>query len=545
MLALDWEAAFSGGPQVAGGKGWNLGRLHRYGFAVPRGGVLSCEGYRLFLKHPDLQNVFPKAARLQPDALVTPEGAAVLEQVRNAILAAPMPAALAGETHAFLAAAGLLETPVAVRSSATAEDSATASFAGIHQSYLNLTGLPAVLEAVKRCYASLWTPQAVVYRRKMGLADDAVAAAVVILAMVPARAAGVAFTCDPRTGRRDRFAISAAPGLGEAVVSGATEPDEFAVDITQYPPRILSRKAGRKIRMSVPLEGGGTELVAVPDEAARQTALTDAQVQELALLGARVQDALGHGQQPQDIEWAHDGQQFWLVQARPITSLLEPSCDAIAGQPVVWSNANLRDVMPGVVSSMNWSFMRSAMDVLLGTPLRAVGYSYGGITWVRLFEGRAYFNLSAMQYAYWDALGMAPKEFNQILGGHQPEIALPPSTRQETMRRHLSRLRLIGQTLGALKRAPAEFRRWWAWAEQAENEPYDTWSDEQCLQRSIEMKAIMEEYTPLFQLINGGAGGLHQELIHELEPAFGERAPGLVNAMLAGSTGSTSAEQGE
>jgi rifampicin phosphotransferase len=547
VLLLNWDAACAAGPTAAGGKGWNLGRLHRYGFAVPRGGVVGAEAYRRYLQHPDLHDLLAQVGRLAPDDLTTPESGALLAALREAMVAAPLPAAVAGELHGFLMEAGLLHTPVAVRSSATAEDSATASFAGIHQSYLNVTGLPAVTDALKRCYASLWTPQALVYRRKLGLPDERVAAAVVVLEMVTAQAAGVCFTCDPRTGSRDRFAISAAPGLGEAVVSGATEPDEYQVGMDQYPPPLLSRNLGRKIRMSVARKDEGTELVDVAPEAAAKPALTAQQVLELALLAARVQDALGQGAQPQDIEWAHDGRQFWLLQARPVTSLPEPTFPAIAGQPVVWSNANLRDVVPGVLSAMTWSFTRGAMDILMGTQLRAVGYEYhaGGINWIRLFEGRAYFNLSAMQYAFWDAFGIAPGDFNQMLGGHQPEIALPSSTWKDQVRREIDRLRLVGKTLAALKHAPAEFKRQWAWAEQAEIEPYDQWSNRQCLDRSLELRAITEAYIPLFQLVNGGAGGIHQELIKLLTPAFGRRAPGLVNAMLAGSKGITSAEQGE
>jgi pyruvate,water dikinase len=563
MLLFDWATAVAAGPARAGGKGWNLGRLHRYGFPVPAGGVVSSEAYQQFMRHPDLQEALHGLDRLTAaeaaalgttatrDADTTQgtaaqDAAARLERLRAAILATPLPPALAGELHAFLIEAGLLHIPVAVRSSASAEDSATASFAGIHQSFLNVTGLPAVVDALRGCYASLWTPQALAYRRRLGLPDESVAAAVVILAMVPARAAGVCFTCDPRTGRRDWFAVSASPGLGEAVVSGATEPDEYLVSLQEYPPRIMSRQIGRKIRVSVALPAGGTALQDATAEEAALPALTDAQVQELALLAGRVQDALGHMDQPQDIEWAHDGEQFWLVQARPVTTLPAPTFAPVADQPVCWSNANLRDVMPGVVSELNWSFVRAGMDTLLAAPLRAGAYDYeGGMTWVRLFEGRAYFNISAMQWAYYDALGMTPREFNQVLGGHQPELDLPPSTLAQRGARSLRRLRMIAATLATLRQAPAIFERWRAWADEAERQPYDTWSDRQLLDQSLKMKAVMEEYMPQFQLINSGAGGTHSELIKVLTPLFGDRAPGLVNAMLAGAADLTSAEQGE
>jgi rifampicin phosphotransferase len=546
LVLLDWASAAAAGASLAGGKGWNLGRLDRYGLPVPAGGVVSSEAYRLFLRHPDLQEPLQGLSRLTAAEAAAPDTAPKLARLREAILAVPLPSAVVGELHAFLTERGLLHTPVAVRSSATAEDSATASFAGIHQSFLNLGGLPAIADALRGCYASLWTPQALVYRRKLGLSDESVAAAVVILAMVPAQAAGVCFTCDPRTGRRDWFAVSAAPGLGEALVSGAVEPDEYLINLQEYPPRIESRTVGRKIRVTVPLPDGGTALRESSPEEAALPALTDAQLQDLTLLAGRVQDALGHMEQPQDIEWAHDGERFWLLQARPVTTLPAPTFAAVADQPVCWSNANLRDVLPGVASELNWSFIRSGMDTLLAAPLKAAAYSYaGGMTWVRLFEGRAYFNISAMQWAYYDAVGMTPGEFNQVLGGHQPEIALPPSSLAQRTARSLRRLRMIGVTLKTLRQAPAIFRRWWAWAEEAEQQEYDRWSNRQLLEQSLKVKAIMAEYMPQFQMFNSGAGGIHGELIKALTPAFGERAPGLVNAMLAGAAGLTSAEQGE
>ncbi|HYF91758.1 MAG TPA: PEP/pyruvate-binding domain-containing protein [Symbiobacteriaceae bacterium] len=545
MLLFDWVAACATGPVEAGGKGWNLGRLHRYGFPVPAGGVVSAEGYRRFMSHPELAAATADLGRLCAAEAVEPEAAAALKRLRGQILATPLPPDLAAELSAFLATAGLHDRPVAVRSSATAEDSATASFAGIHQSFLNVTGAAAVVEAVKGCYASLWTPRAVAYRRRLKLSDEAVAAAVVILAMVNAQAAGVCFTCDPRTGRRDRFAVSASPGLGEALVSGAADPDEYMVDVARYPPDILSRRIAHKVRISVPKAGGGTELITILPANAGEPALANKEVIRLALLAARVHDALGDMDRPQDIEWAHDGKQFWLLQARPVTHLPEPSFPAIAGQPVIWSNANLRDVVPGVMSTLNWSFLRHGMEILLTTPLKDAGWLYeGGINWIRLFRGRAYFNLTAMHWAFFDALGMNPAEFNQVIGGHQPESALPAPTFSDRTARELRRLRTIRQTFRTMKAAPALFLRYFSWAEQAEALPMDTWTQDQFLRFYREASDRMYGFMPQFQTLNGAAGAFHSELIKMLRPAFGDRAPGLVNAMLAGSQGITSAEQG-
>src|ERR1035437_5340357 len=172
---LNWQEAYAAGPAVCGGKGYNLARLARYGFRVPRGGVL-------------------------------PAGAPLSEIGHG------------------LERLGLLEARVAVRSSATGEDSARASFAGMHRSFLNVSGAAAVEQAAQGCIDSLGTPQAIAYRRRMGFRDEEVQCAVVVCQMVDARCAGVAFSCDPATGRRDLILIDAAEGLGEAVVSGRVNP---------------------------------------------------------------------------------------------------------------------------------------------------------------------------------------------------------------------------------------------------------------------------------------------------------------------------------
>src|ERR1035438_655391 len=175
---LDWQEAYQAGPAVSGGKGYNLARLARYGFRVPRGGVL------------------------------------------------PAGAALSGIGRG-LERVGLLAATVAVRSSATGEDSARASFAGMHRSFLNVSGVEAVEQAAQGCIDSLGTPQAIAYRRRMGFRDEEVQCAVVVCEMVDARCAGVAFSCDPATGRRDLILIDAAEGLGEAVVSGRVNPQRI------------------------------------------------------------------------------------------------------------------------------------------------------------------------------------------------------------------------------------------------------------------------------------------------------------------------------
>src|SRR5690606_18320802 len=205
--------------------------------------------------------------------------------------------------------------PVAVRSSATAEDLPHASFAGQQDTYLNVTGAQAVLDAVRRCWASLWTDRAVAYREANGVDHAGVSLAVVVQEMVDARMAGVMFTANPVTGTRHEAVIDAAPGLGEAVVSGAVNPDRFVAGTRTG--EIRERQAGDKRLLIRALPGGGTERLDLSPQDG--LCLTDDQVRELAALGAKVEDHYGA---PQDTEWAIDTHgRLWLTQSRPITTL--------------------------------------------------------------------------------------------------------------------------------------------------------------------------------------------------------------------------------
>src|SRR6185312_14708360 len=189
------------------------------------------------------------------------------------------------------------DIPVAVRSSATAEDLPFASFAGQQDTYLNIVGGAAVLDAVRRCWASLWTDRAVAYRATNGIDHRTVRLAVVIQRMVDASVAGVLFTANSVTGRRKQAVIDASPGLGEAVVSGAVNPDHFVVNTDSGD--IVSRRLGDKRLAVRALPGGGTERVAQPDGGDR-ACVTDDEVRALASLGDRVEALYGA---PQDIEW--------------------------------------------------------------------------------------------------------------------------------------------------------------------------------------------------------------------------------------------------
>ncbi len=298
---------------LVGGKASNLGELVSAGLPVPDGFCLTTDAYRLATESEALIDVHRALQSTPADQL--PDLAALAGQARELIRGADIPPGIAAAVGEAYAALGH-DVPVAVRSSATAEDLPFASFAGQQDTYLNVVGSAAVLDAVRNCWASLWTDRAVTYRANRGIDPATVALAVVIQRMVDAAAAGVMFTANPLTGRRQQAVIDASPGLGEAVVSGAVNPDHFVVDSGTG--QVLERRLGDKRIMVRPLPGGGTETVDVPGAGA-SACLTDAQATGLAALGRRTELHFGS---PQDTEWAvdHDGK-LWLTQSRPITTL--------------------------------------------------------------------------------------------------------------------------------------------------------------------------------------------------------------------------------
>ncbi len=296
-----------------GGKAANLGELARAGLPVPAGFCLTTRAYLDATASPALADVHRALAATAPDDLA--ELAALAAKARALVLDSDVPAGIDAAVRAAYAELGA-DTAVAVRSSATAEDLPFASFAGQQDTFLNVVGADAVLAAVRRCWASLWTDRAVTYRAVQGIEPAAVSLAVVVQRMVDAAVAGVLFTANPVTGRRHEAVIDASQGLGEAVVSGAVNPDHFVLDSATG--RILERRLGDKGMLIRPLPGGGTERVAQPG-AGLTPSLDDAQLASLELLGRRAEVHFGS---PQDLEWAigQDGA-VWLTQSRPITTL--------------------------------------------------------------------------------------------------------------------------------------------------------------------------------------------------------------------------------
>jgi pyruvate,water dikinase len=298
---------------LVGGKGANLGELSRIeGIRVPDGFCVTTDAFqRIMAEAPSIDDFLDRLSRLKPDDLrairtLSAETRRVLERVAipddlEAAIRGPL--ARLGEHAAY-----------AVRSSATAEDLPTASFAGQQDSYLNVIGPAAILQHIRQCWASLFTERAVTYRLRNGFDHRKVHMAVVVQQMVFPQAAGILFTADPVTSNRKITYVEAGWGLGEALVSGLVNPDTYKVRDGD----IVAKAVAAKQRAIHASPGGGTQERAIEPERQELPALLDAQVVRLARLGRRIEAHFGR---PQDIEWCLVDDGFQVVQSRPITTL--------------------------------------------------------------------------------------------------------------------------------------------------------------------------------------------------------------------------------
>ena len=314
------------GLETVGGKGRSLVRLVGAGYAVPPGFVVAIGAYRRFVADHGLENRILELARpAVVNGMVSFEGASA--DIRRLFEAVDLPAeSVAVIARAYAGLASGDDPAVAVRSSANAEDLPDASFAGQQETFLNVRGAQAVATAVKDCWASLWTPQAMNYRHEMGIDPGGVAMAVVVQVMVRADVSGILFTANPATGERGEMIVNASFGLGEAVVGGEVTPDTFVIDRETLAPK--ETVVGAKDRMVVPEAGLGTRIEAVPADRQGSASLPEQRLSELAAIAVEVERTFDGV--PQDIEWAYgsgaanSAARFWVLQSRPITKLPAP-----------------------------------------------------------------------------------------------------------------------------------------------------------------------------------------------------------------------------
>ena len=369
----------------AGGKAVNLSKLTRGGLPVPDGFCLTTDAFQRFMDGIDGTGLAAELERGDPsDADGRASRAALL---RARIEAAPIPdeieAALLGAWQGILHGA-----PCAVRSSATVEDLGAASSAGQYDSILHVRERDRLLHAVRQCWASLFSDRAVVYRARNGLGDQRVCMAVFVQRMVAAEAAGVLFTLNPLAAHTDDILIEASYGLGEAVVSGRVTPDRLVVSRT--PLRVTERTVSSKSLEITLDERGGVREQAVAPERAAAAALPDEAAERLARFALTAEHLLGG---PQDLEWALAGAQVFVLQSRPITRSAPPTA---SDDRQVWTNMNVGEILPDVVSPLTWSIIQRTVQPLFARLLAAFGLDLEQTPLLGLMGGRVYFNLNTV-----------------------------------------------------------------------------------------------------------------------------------------------------
>jgi pyruvate,water dikinase len=299
---------------LAGGKGANLGDMVQAGLPVPPGFVITAPAYRQVMQHADLENRISDLL-LDLDRSVCSQLQRVEPLIRNLFTDVPIPAEMEEAIVSCYRQLGE-DVPVAVRSSATAEDLAGASFAGQQETLLNVVGAEALLRAVRRCWSSLFTSQAIFYRCQRGFDDRQVSMAVVVQKMIASEKSGVSFTVDPVLRNHYQMVIEGVWGLGEGVVSGQITPDHYKLDRETY--EITFEFVPDKKIMFCQDGLNGVLVQPVPVERVAARVLTADELQRLVDLGNQVEAHFGC---PQDIEWAVEDGILYLLQSRPITCL--------------------------------------------------------------------------------------------------------------------------------------------------------------------------------------------------------------------------------
>ncbi len=315
-LIVDLKDVSASDLPLVGGKAGKLGELIRQGLPVPPGFVVTTEAYQAFVDATELATEIPAAlATIDPARPETSEAAS--QRIRAGFERAPFPAGLRDTlTEAYERFAKDHRVRFsAVRSSATAEDLEGASFAGLQDTYLNVTGVDAILIAVRKCWGSLFTPRVLVYRQRKGFDHASVRLAVLVQKMVDATVSGILFTRDPNTGE-NHMIVEAGWGLGEAVVGGEVTPDHYVVDgATQ---KVVHKQISEQRVRLVRAEQGGNRREEIPADQRNAQKLSDHRLQRLVSLARLIES---HYRRPMDVEWCGDADALYIVQARPVTTI--------------------------------------------------------------------------------------------------------------------------------------------------------------------------------------------------------------------------------
>ena len=403
--------------EVVGGKGKSLAAMLRAGLPIPAGFHVTISAYQRFVEHNDIARaILELATPVVVGARASFETPST--RVMKLFERGEIPSDIADEVANAYAA--LDRDKVAVRSSANAEDLPNLSFAGQQETYLNVYGHDDLLIAVKNCWASLWTTQALSYRHEMDVDQSAVAMAVIIQAMVPADVSGILFTANPATGQRDQAIVNCSYGLGEAVVGGQVTPDTFVLDKASL--ELKETVLGSKEQMIVSRSTQGTHVQQVPREQRDTSSLSENSLKDLVSLAKEVEQCFVG--QPQDIEWAIYEGEIWLLQSRPITHLPEPPPKEVTWPMIPGAQLLKRQVAENMPDPLSPLFEDLYLRAIFDTQTWPDGWEWNGRltkNWMKNFVVT-----TVNGYAYQPIYHDSGKDWERFMVEHRKKQAALP-----------------------------------------------------------------------------------------------------------------------
>ncbi len=520
-------------PSLVGGKALGLARLLAGGFPVPAGLCITTEAYEHALRTPgfsptkewqtalhssvaERQRILSRSHTIIRDCAINELTAQIIEQIR------------------------LLDLPLsglwAVRSSATNEDGARASFAGVYRTRLGVS-LEEMGSAVKDLWLSIWDERVLNYHATSGLNETPPAMAIVIQPLLEASAAGVAYSIHPLTGRATQVMVNAVAGLGAALVDGSATPDQYVVEMAEngQPTRVSQRtNAGQTQALRV--TGQGLCEVPLPDEVVGRAALSDDRLFALARAAKQIEKSFGH---PVDLEWLYDERGLWLLQARPISGLARPG--RLTNDDCEWSRANFKETLPELPSPLGLSFLEQFMGRYILSPYRRMGCKIPeGLSSVRMFKGRPYINMTLF-YSLIAQLRGDPSLMTEQMGGET--LVRPPAIRPlGWIALARAAVVMIAEMRKAVRHGPAWFAEMKAMAEEQRADRLQSLSGEEIALRLDALAKWLDERELTFG-IAGAVAQCLQALGGVLPRWLGQDWRVLLNGALQGQASVISAQQ--
>ncbi|HKN86545.1 MAG TPA: PEP/pyruvate-binding domain-containing protein [Nitrospiraceae bacterium] len=527
----------SGDRALCGGKASGLAALLHRGFRVPPGVCVTTRAYIDTLRAAKLN---PHEQWAQAKHASRPDRERILEEYRTRIASLTIPpevlrsleSALNTISQAFTSNPAALW---AVRSSATSEDDAKRTFAGL---YRTLLGVPrvAIPAAITECWASLWTTAAWSYSAREEFPSHVPAMAVIVQPLLVPRAAGVAYSHHPVTRERNHVVINAVLGSAEPLVKGTVTPDCYLVHIAPDTDsfHLLERHLASKRRQ--PTGRGPDRLALVSDQ--EHPSLADEEAFALARLTKQVEHAMNHAV---DVEWAIDERGLWLLQARPIPeTATKPALGTLTDATCAWSRANFKETLPDQPSPLGLSFLRQFMETNILQPYLQLGCSIpSGLSSVRIIRGRPYINVTLFQ-SFMAQLGGDPALVAEQMGGHAPA---PPAVKRLPWWMLLrAGLMMEWKIRQAARRAPRWFAEMKHMAETYKDSAIDCVSPAELLTRLDQLGERLSSHDLTFAIVAGVSQGFYA-LQRLLERRMGKSWRPLLNAALQGSGTVVSARQ--